>query len=292
MLIAATTNRNKAAMRSFASLMSSCLKPNPATTMKHLAFLLVLAAGPAAADPQRPNILFIFSDDQSYETLSTLGHTRIDTPNLDRLAARGTTFTHTFNMGAWHGAVCVASRTMLVTGRTVWRARAIEKTLDTESKADRLWPQRMAAQGYETYFSGKWHISTDPEKCFHHVVHERPGMPGAVREGYNRPIAGRPDPWSPSDPKFGGFWQGGSATTASRSSNRLPSLTNPSSCISPSTLPTTPASRPGNMWTGTRSTASRFRRISSLNILKKKPSAPARISATKASPPSRATNTP
>jgi choline-sulfatase len=67
----------------------------------------------------------------------------------------------------------------------------------------------MAAQGYETYFSGKWHISTDPEKCFHHVVHERPGMPGAVREGYNRPIAGRPDPWSPSDPKFGGFWKGG-----------------------------------------------------------------------------------
>jgi len=34
-------------------------------------------------------------------------------------------------------------------------------------------------------------------------------MPSATPEGYNRPITGQPDPWNPSDPKFGGFWQGG-----------------------------------------------------------------------------------
>jgi choline-sulfatase len=173
--------------------------------------LLALSASvaPVFSKEAKPNVIFLFSDDQSYETIRAAGHTDIDTPNLDRLAERGTTFTHTFNMGAWHGAVCVASRTMLVTGRTVWRARAIEKSLDEESKAGRLWPQRMAAQGYETYFSGKWHIATKPEKCFDHVANERPGMPGAAKEGYNRPISGRPDPWSPSDPKFGGFWKGG-----------------------------------------------------------------------------------
>ena len=35
----------------------------------------------------------------------------IDTPNLDRLAKRGTQFTRAYNMGSWSGAVCVASRT-------------------------------------------------------------------------------------------------------------------------------------------------------------------------------------
>jgi choline-sulfatase len=171
-------------------------------------FLLLSAATllPAA---EKPNILFIYSDDQSYETIRARGLTDIDTPNLDRLAERGTTFTRAYNMGAWHGAICVASRTMLVTGRTVWRAKANEKNLDADLAAKRLWPQRMAAQGYETYFSGKWHISTDVAKAFDHVVNKRPGMPNDVAAGYNRPITGQPDPWNPSDPKFGGFWKGG-----------------------------------------------------------------------------------
>lgn len=171
--------------------------------------LLLLSAATLASAAEKPNVLFLFADDQSYETIRSLGHTDIDTPNLDRLAANGTTFTHTYNMGAWHGAVCVASRTMLVTGKTVWRAMAAEKNLNAELGAKRLWPQRMAAQGYETYFSGKWHISADVTKAFGHVVNKRPGMPNDIAAGYNRPIIGQPDPWSPSDPKFGGHWQGG-----------------------------------------------------------------------------------
>jgi len=157
----------------------------------------------------KPNVLFIITDDQSYEAVRAFGHTDIDTPHLDRLAARGTTFTHAYNMGAWHGAVCVASRSMLVTGRTLWRARANENNQNADVAAGRFWPQRMAAQGYETYFSGKWHIRADASKAFQHTTHIRPGMPRDVKEGYNRPLPGQPDPWSPSDPAFGGFWQGG-----------------------------------------------------------------------------------
>jgi choline-sulfatase len=182
---------------------------NPGRFILALVAILLLPIFEAVADASKPNVLFIFSDDQSYETIRVLGHTDIDTPNLDRLAAHGTTFTHAYNMGAWGGAVCVASRAMLVAGRTVWRAKALEKNLNAELGAGRLWPQRMAAQGYETYFSGKWHIQADSDQAFDHTVNLRPGMPGDKPEGYNRPLPGKPDPWSPSDPKFGGFWQGG-----------------------------------------------------------------------------------
>jgi choline-sulfatase len=170
-----------------------------------------LAASTALRAADKPNILFLFADDQCFETIRALGHTDIDTPNLDQLVARGTAFTHASNMGSWSGAVCVASRTMLVTGRTFWHANKLYegKNTDLEREAGRLWPQRMAKAGYETFFTGKWHIKTDAAKCFDHTANIRAGMPKDVPSGYNRPLPGQPDPWSPSDPEFGGFWEGG-----------------------------------------------------------------------------------
>lgn len=155
-----------------------------------------------------PNLLFLFADDQCFETVRAFGHTDIDTPNLDRLAARGTTFTHAYNMGSWSGAVCIPSRTMLITGRSLWRAQAIYHTTDQERTAGRLWPQLLQGRGYHTYFTGKWHINTDAARTFNVAKHIRPGMPKDVPEGYNRPLTGQPDPWNPSDPKHGGFWEG------------------------------------------------------------------------------------
>lgn len=174
-----------------------------------LLFLAVLALSLQVADAKQPNILFLFTDDQSFETIRAFGHTDIDTPNLDRLVQRGTTFTHAYNMGSWSGAVCVASRTMLITGRSVWRANAIYDATEKEREAGRLWPQMMSRAGYATYFTGKWHIKTDAAKAFDVAKHIRPGMPNDTPAGYNRPLTGQPDPWSPSDPKFGGFWTGG-----------------------------------------------------------------------------------
>lgn len=168
---------------------------------------LALHAHTVAA--KQPNILFLFADDQSFETIRAFGHTDIDTPNLDRLVQRGTTFTHAYNMGSWSGAVCVASRTMLITGRSVWRANAIYDATEKERESGRLWPQMMSRTGYATYFTGKWHIKADVAKTFDVAKHIRPGMPNDTPAGYNRPLTGQPDPWSPSDPKLGGFWAGG-----------------------------------------------------------------------------------
>ncbi len=157
----------------------------------------------------QPNILFIFADDQCYETVRAFGNREIQTPALDQLAADGTTFTHCFNMGSWSGAVCVASRTMLNSGRFVWRASAIYKTSETERQAGRWWSEYMKSAGYETYFTGKWHCMASAEKSFDITANVRGGMPKQTPKGYGRPKPDGTDPWSPYDPKFGGFWEGG-----------------------------------------------------------------------------------
>jgi len=157
----------------------------------------------------KPNIMFIIADDQSYNTVHAYGNDEIRTPNIDRLAAEGITFTHAYNMGAWHGAVCIASRTMINTGMFLWRAEDSEKNLEQMADQGMMWSQLMQQAGYDTYFSGKWHVKINPEKIFDHVVHVRPGMPETVPEAYNRPHKGQADDWSPYDTTIGGFWEGG-----------------------------------------------------------------------------------
>jgi arylsulfatase A-like enzyme len=178
--------------------------------MRNVAFAacLLMTWGPAQA-ADKPNILFLFADDMTFAAIRELGNAEIQTPNLDRLARSGTTFTHAYNMGGYHGAICVASRTMLVTGRFVWHAKNLDDRMKQKADVGPLWPERMRAAGYQTYLTGKWHVSTDAAARFDHVAHVRGGMPPTVPESYNRPLSGQPDPWSPSDPRHKGFWTGG-----------------------------------------------------------------------------------
>ena len=177
------------------------------------AALLAACSAPAAQAaeiPAKPNILFIFADDLTWEGVHALSGLDIETPNLDRLVAGGTTFTHAYNSGAWTGAVCVSSRTMLNTGLQLWDAHRAQKSLESKFVPQgRLWAQQLAKAGYTTCFAGKWHIKADPKKVFDHTRHVRPGMPKTVPQAYNRPIEGKPDPWDPTDKSLGGFWEGG-----------------------------------------------------------------------------------
>jgi arylsulfatase A-like enzyme len=177
--------------------------------MRPLLFLLSSFALLHSSFAAKPNVLFLFADDFTYEAVRAFGHTDIDTPNLDRLAERGTTFTRAYNMGSWSGAVCVASRTMLNTGRSLWDAGAVYKTTDKERQSGVLWSQLMSKAGYRTYMTGKWHVPTDATKIFDMAMDVRPGMPKTVPTAYNRPIAGQTDAWSPYDKSLGGFWEGG-----------------------------------------------------------------------------------
>lgn len=175
---------------------------------------LLIVTVPAQAPLRvQPNILFLFADDLAVDGVAALGGQDVKTPNLDRLAARGTTFTRAYNMGAWNGAVCIASRAMLMTGRSVWHAKKVsgKAALAAEQNAGRLWPGLMAAAGYRTFMTGKWHNEIPPAQCFHVVRGLRMG--GMAKDdrvnGYQRPQADGGDPWNPADPSRGGYWEGG-----------------------------------------------------------------------------------
>ena len=107
-------------------------------------------ASAAAADSKRPNVLFLFSDDQRFDTVAALGNKEIRTPNLDKLVARGTAFTHHYIQGGVHGAICVSSRAILHTGQSLWRAMQGINT-------DPLLGQVLGQAGYVTFATGKWH---------------------------------------------------------------------------------------------------------------------------------------
>jgi len=158
---------------------------------------------------QRSNVLFIFADDLAYDAVGFMGNDRVETPNLDRLAKRGTVFTHAFNSGAWGGAVCVASRTMLMTGKQLWNANATKPAEAVTAR--QFWPQRMEDAGYSTWFAGKWHVGNDKlvGESWQHHQHVRPGMPNQVDLRYHRNFTPGEDDWSPTDTSLDGFWKGG-----------------------------------------------------------------------------------
>ncbi|MFT3845791.1 MAG: sulfatase-like hydrolase/transferase [Lacibacter sp.] len=100
------------------------------------------------------NILIIYSDDQSHNTIHALGNTEIQTPNLDKLAKEGFSFTQAHVMGGHQGAVCIPSRVMMLTGRFLNRLPA-----DGSIIPDSIigLPELLQQKGYTTFHTGKWH---------------------------------------------------------------------------------------------------------------------------------------
>jgi arylsulfatase A-like enzyme len=160
-----------------------------------------------AAGKDRPNFLFLFTDDQTFHAVNALGNADVKTPNMDRLASKGVTFTHCFNQGSFSGAVCVASRAMLNTGRTLWQCGG-GKCEESKGKLYPLWGQTLGQAGYDTFVTGKWHNGDQTLQAgFKTVGPTGPGMyPSTDTKGeaYHRPAPG--NTWSPSDETQKGHW--------------------------------------------------------------------------------------
>ncbi len=100
----------------------------------------------------RPNVLFMIADDHRWDAIGGMGDPTVQTPTMDALMARGTTFRQTHIMGSLVGAVCVPSRAAVLTGANLFRSGGNQINPDLA-----VWPQVMRDAGYHTFFSGKWH---------------------------------------------------------------------------------------------------------------------------------------
>ncbi|MHC1768992.1 MAG: sulfatase-like hydrolase/transferase [Verrucomicrobiia bacterium] len=160
----------------------------------------------AASGQERPNILFLFSDDQTFRTLGLLGELEVKTPTLDRLAQRGMLFTHCFNQGGWSGAVCIPSRTMLNTGRMLWQCRGRNDQGLPEGVA--LWGETLGKAGYDTYMAGKWHLPDAALGRSFRTLGPLTGgfLPSTTNAGpaYFRPAS--ENSWTPNDAVWKGHW--------------------------------------------------------------------------------------
>ena len=167
------------------------------------------------------NLLFILSDEHNKRVAGCYGHPMVMTPNLDRLAARGTRFTDAYT----NCPICVPARASFATGRYVHQTRCWDNAIAYQGKPA-SWGHRLMEQGHRAVSIGKLHYKEskpesngfDEEILPLHIVNgvgdlfglirdELPRRPGSLKLGpeagrgeseythYDRSIAGEAVKW-------------------------------------------------------------------------------------------------
>ncbi|MGL6076659.1 MAG: sulfatase family protein [Fimbriiglobus sp.] len=133
-----------------------------------------------AAEPKRPNIVFIFTDDHAFQALSAYGHSAklLNTPNLDKIAQGGMRFDRCLVTNS----ICGPSRAVILTGKYSHKNGFYNNSNSKFDGSQVTMPKLLKAAGYQTALFGKWHLVTDPTGFDHwHIL---PGQ-GAY---YNPPM--------------------------------------------------------------------------------------------------------
>jgi arylsulfatase A-like enzyme len=128
------------------------------------ALALLLVGFAQAAD--RPNILFIMSDDHGYQAMSCYGSKVNQTPNLDRIAKAGMRFDRCYVTNS----ICGPSRAVILTGKYS-HLNGFATNGDRFNGKQQTVASLLQAAGYETAVIGKWHLGTTPVGfTYHHVL--------------------------------------------------------------------------------------------------------------------------
>ena len=131
-----------------------------------LSLLLMLIGAARAFAADRPNIVFLLTDDMRWDAMACAGNTIVQTPNLDRLAAEGVRFTNMFCTTS----ICATSRASFLTGQYAARhgISDFNRPLTSAAFAHSILPMLREA-GYYTGFVGKWGLGGElPEEGFDH----------------------------------------------------------------------------------------------------------------------------
>lgn len=127
-----------------------------------LAALVISASSLADAQTERPNIIFIFSDDHALQAITAYGNSRyaeyFETPNIDRLAREGALFENSFCANS----ICGPSRASVLTGKHSVHNGYIDNNSSSFDGSQPTFPKYLSESGYETAMIGKWHLVSEP----------------------------------------------------------------------------------------------------------------------------------
>ena len=109
---------------------------------------------------QKPNIIFILTDDQAYYAAGFNGNKEIKTPNMDKLADMGIVFDNYYNTTA----ICMASRAQVMTGMYEYKTGCnFMHGLLGKKKFEKSYPMLLKNAGYEVAFAGKFGFPVTPQ---------------------------------------------------------------------------------------------------------------------------------
>jgi arylsulfatase A-like enzyme len=125
--------------------------------IRFLCILMLCAGILIAKGQQRPNIIFMYSDDHDADAISAYNQTFINTPGLDKIAREGMRFNRHFVTNA----ICAPARATILTGKFSHMNghRDNRTAFDTNQY---LFPRQLRQAGYQTALIGKWHLQTLP----------------------------------------------------------------------------------------------------------------------------------